>query len=80
MPYRCCFAVYRHEEQRMRGPTRIQQSDLFSAPATLPRLLPAVMHAELVNLLNALLWEAVSHRHRQPNTAQEAGHEQQDHA
>jgi hypothetical protein len=80
MPYRCCFAVDRHEEQRMRGPTRTKQSDLFSAPATLPRQIPAVMRAELVNLLSALLWEAVSHQHRQHSAAQETADEQQDHA
>jgi hypothetical protein len=81
LPYRGCFAVYRHEEPRMRQPIRSKQRDLFAAPATAPMPLPVVIRSELVSLLNALLLEVISHRRSQAHRAQqEPCHEQQDHA
>jgi hypothetical protein len=80
MAYRCCFAVYRHEEQRMKRPIGSEQSDLFFARATLPQSLPAVMRAELVSLLSALLLEVISPQQHIITARKEVDHEQQDHA
>jgi hypothetical protein len=80
LPYRGCFAVYRHEEPRMRRPIRSKQRDLFATPVTAPLSLPVVMRSELVSLLSALLMEVISHRRSQAHRAQqEPCHEQQDH-
>ena len=81
MRYRCYFAVYRHEEQRMRRSIWSKPGDLFAAPPTEPLSLPGVTRVELVSLLSALLWEVISHQRFQTRSAQqEPCHEQQDHA
>lgn len=64
----------------MRRPIRSGQSDLFSAPATVPRSLPAVMRVELVDLLAALLVEVLPRQQEQTTVREEACREHQDHA
>jgi hypothetical protein len=81
LPYGGYFAVYRHEEPRMRQQILSKQRDLFSSPATAPPSLPVAMRPELVILLNALLLEVILHQRSQAHRAQqEPCHEQQDHA